>query len=49
MAGEEISIVEGKDKEHFRSAVIKQMTERILQEDGRCFETGRRVNVFAKK
>lgn len=37
------------DKEQFRSWVIGRMIAETQQQDGRCFETFRRVNVFAKK
>jgi trans-aconitate methyltransferase len=36
-------------KELFREIVIKQMIKETLQENGRCFETFRRINVLAKK
>ena len=38
-----------KDKGCFRDAVVEAMIERPLQEDGTCFETFRRINVFARK
>jgi trans-aconitate methyltransferase len=37
------------DRQAFRDAVIERMTEVTRQPDGRCFETFRRVNVFARK
>lgn len=33
----------------FREIVIEQMIKETLQENGRCFETFRRINVLAKK
>ncbi|MCJ7550057.1 MAG: methyltransferase domain-containing protein [Anaerolineae bacterium] len=41
--------VAGADREAFRSHVHARMIEETLQPDGRCFETFRRVNVFARK
>ncbi len=38
-----------KDKARFRDTVVEQMIERTLQKDGTCFETFRRINVFAGK
>ena len=37
------------DKPVFRDYVVSKMIEATLQEDGRCFETFRRINVMAKK
>ena len=39
---------EEKRKE-FRNIVVDKMIEKTKQKDGRCFETFRRINVFAKK
>ena len=36
-------------KGHFRSIVVNGMMNRTKQEDGRCFETFRRINVSATK
>ena len=36
-------------KEEFRQFVIDQMLRKTCQTDGRCFETFRRINVFARK
>lgn len=36
-------------KEQFRSWVIAHMIAETQQDDGSCFETFRRVNMFAKK
>ena len=41
--------VADKDKTTFREYVIKRMIEETRQEDGRCFETFRRINVSAHK
>ena len=41
--------IAGADREAFRSYVHARMVEETLQPDGRCFETFRRVNVFARK
>ncbi len=36
-------------KEEFRNEVISEMINKTLQSDGTCFETFRRINVFARK
>lgn len=36
-------------KKQFRNIVIQQMIKRTKQDDDRCFETGRRINVLARK
>ena len=36
-------------KESFRGFVVRRMIEETRQEDGRCFETFRRINVSATK
>lgn len=41
--------VNEKQKEKFRNIVIDEMTKKAEQTDGRCFETFRRINVYAKK
>jgi trans-aconitate 2-methyltransferase len=41
--------VAGKDKASFRDFVVRSMLEKTKQEDGRHFETFRRINVFARK
>ena len=38
-----------KDKQSFRDTVVEKMVKETLQPDGTCFETFRRINVFAKK
>ncbi len=37
------------EKKRFRDAVVGKMIDRTRQVDGRCFETFRRINVFARK
>jgi trans-aconitate methyltransferase len=41
-------VAEG-DKAAFREYVIERMIDETLQDDGRCFETFRRINIFARK
>ncbi len=41
--------VDSRDKKKFRDTVVKQMIQTTQQDDGTCFETFRRINVFAKK
>jgi trans-aconitate methyltransferase len=41
--------VKDGDKQIFRNWVIERMVQRTCQADGTCFETFRRINVFAKK
>ena len=36
-------------KERFRNEVVHRMVRRTIQPDGTCFETFRRINVFARK
>jgi trans-aconitate 2-methyltransferase len=36
-------------KDEFRGFVVRRMVEETKQEDGRCFETFRRINVSARK
>lgn len=38
-----------RDKAAFREYVVRRMIEETRQDDGRCFETFRRINVFAHK
>ena len=44
-----ISMVAVKDRSDFRDHVARRMIEETIQEDGRCFETFRRINVVAEK
>jgi len=39
----------GHDRQSFRDCVVEQMMRETRQEDGRHFETFRRINVFARK
>jgi trans-aconitate methyltransferase len=44
-----LSVVADVDKKDFRGFVVRRMVEETAQEDGRCFETFRRINVVAEK
>lgn len=44
-----MACVADKDKDAFREFVVNKMIELTQGDDGRCFETFRRINVFAKK
>ena len=44
-----LSMVADKDKANFRDFVVRRMMEETKQEDGRCFETFRRINVVAER
>lgn len=44
-----IKVVDEQDKSSFRDIVVAKMIQQTLQNDGRCFETFRRINVFAIK
>ncbi len=44
-----LSRVSDRDKAAFREFVVGRMIEETKQADGRCFETFRRINVFARK
>lgn len=44
-----IKYVAEEEKSRFRSWVVENMLQRTRQDDGRYFETFRRVNVFARK
>lgn len=44
-----LKCVAEKDKARFREWVVTKMIEKTLQDDGTCFETFRRINVFARK
>jgi len=44
-----LKCVDDADKQLFRNTVVERMIKETLQDDGACFETFRRVNVFAKK
>lgn len=44
-----VARIEGTDRTSFREEVIAGMIQATRQSDGRCFETFRRVNVFARR
>ena len=44
-----LEFVDLPDKQTFRDSVVKQMIIETSRPDGTCFETFRRINVFAKK
>lgn len=44
-----LSMIADADKTKFRDIVIGRMVEETMQEDGRCFETFRRIDVIAEK
>jgi trans-aconitate methyltransferase len=44
-----LACVAEKDKASFREFVVRKMIEETRHGDGRCFETFRRINVFARK
>ena len=41
--------VPDRQKHEFRDFVVSRMIEETKQDDGRCFETFRRLNVYARK
>jgi trans-aconitate methyltransferase len=43
-----LSLVAERDKGAFRNSVVTRMINETQQDDGRCFETFRRINVSAK-
>ena len=44
-----LKYVEDAKKQEFRNLVVEKMVKKTSQNDGTCFETFRRINVFAKK
>ena len=44
-----LKCVDNAYKQPFRNAVVERIVKETIQNDGRCFETFRRINVFAKK
>ncbi len=44
-----LACVTEKDKSAFRKYVIEEMIQETEQDDARCFETFRRINIFARK
>ncbi|MBN2288606.1 MAG: methyltransferase domain-containing protein [Candidatus Glassbacteria bacterium] len=44
-----LKYLDGEKKDRFRATVVERMVKATLQEDGTCFETFRRINLFARK
>ena len=44
-----LKYIDGPDKKTFRDTMVERMIKETIQNDGTCFETFRRINVFAKK
>ncbi len=44
-----LACVAGGDRQSFRNAVVERMVSETIQQNGTCFETFRRINVFARK
>ncbi|MBW8016940.1 MAG: methyltransferase domain-containing protein [Planctomycetes bacterium] len=44
-----LKYIDGPDKNAFRDTVVDRMVKETILDDGRYFETFRRINVFAKK
>lgn len=44
-----LECIDKKDQAGFRDMVVKRMIDETIQADGTCFETFRRINVFARK
>ena len=44
-----LACVSDRDKTAFRNFVVRQMIKETKQQDGRCFETFRRINLYAIK
>jgi trans-aconitate methyltransferase len=44
-----LKYIDEEKKKLFRDAVVDRMVKATLQKDGSCFETFRRVNLFARK
>ena len=44
-----LKCVDDADKQPFRDAVVEQMIKETIQDNETCFETFRRINVFARK
>lgn len=44
-----IAKIENNKKDEFRSSVIKRMVAETMDQNGRCFETFRRINIRANK
>jgi trans-aconitate 2-methyltransferase len=44
-----LKCIDQSDKQSFRDFVVQRMIEETRQDDGTCFETFRRINVYARK
>jgi trans-aconitate methyltransferase len=44
-----LPLLQEENRLEFRSRIVERMLQETLQEDGRCFEVFRRINVFALK
>ena len=44
-----LKCINGTEKERFRNIVVERMIRETKQNDGTCFETFRRINVFARR
>ena len=44
-----LNYLNGKERKEFRDIVVQKMINITKQDDGTCFETFRRINVYAKK
>jgi trans-aconitate methyltransferase len=44
-----LEVVPQPEKQRFRNYIVEKMIEVTLQKDGRCFETFRRINLWARK
>jgi trans-aconitate methyltransferase len=44
-----LACISGPDSKSFRDFVVARMVEETEQEDGKCFETFRRINILAGK
>jgi trans-aconitate methyltransferase len=44
-----LEVIPQSEKQHFRDYVVEKMIAATRQQDGRCFETFRRINVWARK
>ena len=44
-----INVVDENIRDTFRNEVVEKMIDKTKQSDGRCFETFRRINIYAVK
>jgi trans-aconitate 2-methyltransferase len=44
-----IKLIDGTQRAKFRNIVVNEMINKAEHDDGKCFETFRRINVYAKK